>query len=129
VVQKSPANSKVKIFVGDTFTKSFEHRTADLANISNARGLPGVVDNAVAMVYDVSNAVYLPIGGVGVFEEAATIIPRTGSTDRDVGTIISYTVQPIWTALAGDYSLLITFTHEDGQITTLKYRFRTTEKK
>ena len=129
MVQKSPANSKEKIYVGDTLTKAFEHRLADLSNLSNSRGLPGVVSSAVARIYDVTNGVYLPIGGAGVFEQACTITPRTGTTSNDVGAIVSYTVSSVWTATIGDFSLLITYTFENSRVGTMKYRYRTSEKR
>lgn len=124
--QKSPANSKAKIFVGDTYTKSFEHRIVSAANPNSAgRGVPGTVTNAVARLYDVANTVYLPIGGAGVFEVACTITPATA----DVGTIVSYTVDSVWTAAPGDFALFITYTYENNQVETLKYRFRVVDKR
>ena len=129
MAQKSPANSKEKIFVGDTFTKSFEHRKVDLTNLSNTRGLPGIVTTAYAQIYDVTNAVYLPIGGAGVFTAPATITPKTGNLSSDNGAIVTYTVSSAWTALAGDFSLMITYIYENNQVNTLKFRFRVTEKR
>ena len=129
MVQKSPANSKEKIFIGDTLTKSFEHRIADLTNLSNTRGLSGVVSSAVARIYDVATGAYLPIGGAGVFEQACSITPRTGTTAADIGAIVTYTVSSVWTAVAGDYSLLITYTFENSRVNTMKYRYRTAEKR
>lgn len=121
--------TKPRIYVGDTFPIVIEHRLVDTSptpiSATQNRGVPADVDTAVISLWSVASAAYLELGGVGITEVAATITPATST----VGALITYTITPSFTQVAGDYAAFVSFSYDGGQVTTVRQRYKVQAKR
>lgn len=115
--------------MGDSFPVSYECRRPDPdAGMGGSFGLPDTPIDARAEVKR-RDGTSLELGGAGVYVVTAEIVPQTGTSVSDRGGVINYTVAPIFTQVAGDYTLYITGIFSDGAVLTEERRFKVREKR
>jgi hypothetical protein len=123
------AVDRTTIYTGDSFPVSYECRRPDPdGGMGGSFGLPDEPDEARAELKNRAGEA-VELGGAGVFVVPAEIIPKTGNTVQDRGAIINFTVQPIFTQEAGDFTLYITGVFADGAILTEERRFKVKAKR
>src|SRR5688500_9091413 len=120
---------RTTIYVGDSFPVSYECRRPDPdGNMGGSYGLPDTPIDAKAEVLR-RDGTQVELGGVGVPIVTAEIIEQTGPLVNDRGGLINFTVQPMFTQEAGDYTLYITGIFDDGAILTGERRFKVRAKR
>jgi hypothetical protein len=120
------ATEREKIFPGDTLPVSYECRLPDPADNRNTYGLPAEPSDAFARLKD-QDDVFLELGGPGSITGPVEIIPPTGTTSRDTGALLNYTVNEDFTQEPGDYTLYITAIYPNGTVRTEDRRFKILE--
>lgn len=93
-------------------------RRRDPENPNNPDGLPVTPVSAYARVFDQGSSEFIELGGVGEDTAPCSIEAATGSTSRDRGGLVSFTVSSEFTQIPGRYTILITTTFGDGIILT-----------
>lgn len=87
------------------------------------------VSLAFARLRNLFEGTDIELGGPGVFEDACTITPRTGTSANDTGSIVRYTVDSAHTTTIGTYTLFITCVFADGTRLTENRKFSVLELK
>lgn len=120
---------RTTIYVGDSFPVSYECRRPDPdGGMGGSYGLPDTpIDGRVQLIR--RDGTIIEIGGAGVTTVTPEIIPQVGVGVNDRGGLINYTVPPIFTQDAGDYTLYITGIFDDGAILTEERRFKVRAKR
>jgi hypothetical protein len=120
---------RTTIYVGDSFPVSYECRRPDPdGGMGGSYGLPDTpIDGRVQLIR--RDGTIIEIGGAGVTTVTPEIVPQVGTGVNDRGGLINYTVPPIFTQDAGDYTLYITGIFDDGAILTEERRFKVRAKR
>lgn len=106
---------------------AYECRQPDEDDPRNTGGLPATPDSAYVRLLNRQTGEFVEIGGVGDDTVPAQIDPATGTTARDKGAIIRYTLPAEFTAQAGDFTLLTTAVFADGAVLTEDRIFKVLE--